>query len=205
MTRVKICGLTRREDALAAVEAGADALGFVFAPGSPRRVDVETVAVITSHIGPFVTLVGVFADQSGAEIRTLMRSCRLHIAQVHGQTDPHELVREGIPVLRAVPVRCREDVTGLPSSGPPQAVLFDTARAGVHGGTGTSFDWSWLAGVPRHLRVVLAGGLHPGNVAAAIRSAAPWAVDVCSGVESSPGVKDHQKLQAFVAAARGAV
>ena len=201
-TRVKICGLTRREDALLAADLGADALGFVFAPRSRRRASPESVARIAEELPPFVTLVGVFLDQPEAEVRETVSTCRLSVAQLHGSKDPDYVRRLGLRVLKAVSLVHREDLDQLARYPGLSAFLLDSVANGERGGTGKAFDWGWAADARRFGRIVLAGGLHPGNVADAMRTARPWAVDVCSGTESSPGIKDPGKLRDFICRVR---
>jgi len=200
VTRVKICGLTRREDALYAAEAGADALGFVFAPRSRRRVDPETVAPIVAQLPPFITVVGVFQDQPLEEVRAAVATCGLGLAQLHGAEDLEYIRALGSPVLKAVSLGSREDLALLERFPGLEAFLLDSGT----GGTGHTFDWAWAAEARRFGRIVLAGGLTPDNVAAAVREVRPWAVDCCSGTEARPGVKDLQKVRDFIERAKSA-
>lgn len=193
-TRIKICGLTRRDDALAAADLGADALGFVFAPKSRRRADEETVARMVEEVPPFVTLVGVFQDQPADKVRATMRDCRLHVAQLHGQEDSGYVRDLGLPALKALCLSSQEDLSLILRYPHLPAFLLDSAA----GGSGQVFDWAWAREAAHRVRVVLAGGLHAGNVGEAVRAARPWAVDACSGTESSPGVKDPAKVREFI-------
>lgn len=194
MTKVKICGLTRRDDALWAAEWGADALGFVFAPRSKRRATPETVASFVGEIPPFVTLVGVFQDQPLSEVKRVMADCRLHVAQLHGAEAERYLAELALPALKAVGVSSAADVERLAEFPSSTAFLLD----GGTGGTGRPFDWALARAAQRFGRIVLAGGLTPANVAEAIRSVHPWAVDTASGVETSPGVKSAKKMREFI-------
>lgn len=196
--RVKICGLTRRDDALRAAALGADALGFVFAPGSRRLVDAETVARIVEELPPFVTAVGVFRDQPLDEVRGLVRSCGLGLAQLHGDEGPAYLEALGIPVLKALGLDGAEDLVRLERYPGLRTVLLDAGT----GGTGRTFDWAWAVKAGRTRRIVLAGGLTPENVEEAVRRVRPWAVDCCSGTEAGPGVKDPEKVRLFVERAK---
>jgi phosphoribosylanthranilate isomerase len=198
VTRIKICGLTRLDDALLAAELGADALGFVFAPGSRRRADPEAVSRIVEALPPYVTAVGVFMDQPAREVRSIAESCRLDLVQLHGSEDQAYVDGLGLKTLKSVSLARREDVEVLARYPRLGAFLLDAVSGSERGGTGVTFDWSWAAEAGRYGRIVLAGGLHPGNVADAIRVVSPWAVDVCSGTETSAGVKDPEKLRAFV-------
>jgi len=211
MTRVKICGLTNRDDALRAVECGADALGFVFAPCSRRRADPPTVARIVGDVPEGVTTVGVFQDQPIDVVRDIMLSCRLDVAQLHGSEDNTYMERLALPVLKAVGLLGPQDLVSLADYQTPGIFLLDAAhvemsadggRLTVTGGTGASFDWSWAASARRFGRIVLSGGLRPDNVAEAVMTARPWAVDTASGTECEPGRKDPEKLRSFVQRAK---
>ena len=200
MTRIKICGLTRREDALGAAEWGADALGFVFAPRSKRRADPETVASFVGELPPFVTLVGVFQDQPLSEVREVMRECRLHVAQLHGLEDARFIDELGLPALKAISLSTGADVEKLTKFPGQSFFLLDSST----GGSGKGFERSWALAAMRHGQIILAGGLNPQNVAEAIRAVRPWAVDTASGVETSPGIKDSEKMRAFIRRVREA-
>ena len=196
-TRVKICGITNREDALAAVKAGADALGFVFFAKSPRAVAVETAAEIIALLPPFVASVGLFVNEDRAVIETTAQRCGLDLIQLHGDELPEDCVFPGRKVIKALRVRDGESlkvadryqVTGL---------LLDAWSDKVYGGSGESFDWSLLRDFAAGHPVILAGGLTPQNVAAAIAEVRPYAVDVSSGVEAVPGKKDPAKVLEFI-------
>lgn len=199
MVKVKICGLTNLDDALAAVEAGADALGFVFAP-SPRRVDPETVRTVVHRLPPFVTTVGVFVDRSVEEINEIVDFCRLGAVQLHGAENETEASRIRAGVIRVVrmggPDGFDENLR------PGAALLLDAYHPELKGGTGLTFDWSLAADAARKRRIILAGGLTPENAAEAVRTVRPYAVDVSSGVEAEPGRKDHEKLERFIHAVK---
>ncbi|TAL15866.1 phosphoribosylanthranilate isomerase [bacterium] len=198
MVRVKICGITRLEDALAAIEAGADALGFVFAPNSKRLVEAEEVEKITAKLPPFVTTVGVFQNQSPWEVNGIMDTCRLHVAQLHGAETPKYFSLVRYPILKGVCVSGKEDLEKLPSYG-QDYFLLDSGT----GGTGRTFDWELAVEAKKYGGIILAGGLTPENVAEAVRIVQPWGVDTSGGVESSPGIKDRQKIFEFIKNARG--
>lgn len=209
--RVKICGITREEDALAAVAAGADALGFVFAESSPRRVAPETARRLAALLPPTVAAIGVFASAGAERIRAIAREANCRVAQVHGEEAARELLRDADPSLLVIPavrLASASDARALPGRFPGAAALLcdsaAPAESGREGGTGVAFPWEWLAGVALDLPLVLAGGLTPENVALAIRAVRPAAVDVSTGVEAAPGVKDERRVAAFVAAARAA-
>lgn len=197
--RVKICGLTNLADALVAVEAGADALGFVLAP-SPRRVTPEQVRAMVAALPPLVATVGVMVDTPPAEARRLRDYCGLGWVQLHGPAQAGELAILGPRLIRVVSVG---QEAPDPEVHPGAALLLDTAVAGQHGGTGKCFDWSLALALARWRPIILAGGLTPANVAQAVQTVQPFAVDTSSGVEMSPGRKDHAKIRDFVARAKG--
>ncbi|MCW1937453.1 phosphoribosylanthranilate isomerase [Pseudomonas sp. MDMC_285] len=204
VVRSKICGITRIEDALAAVAAGADAIGLVFYGKSPRAVGVEQAAAILQALPPFVTAVGLFVDMPRDQLQQLLQRLPLDLLQFHGDESPADCEGHGRPYIKALRVRPGEDVAAAmaPYSG-ARGILLDTFVEGVPGGTGASFDWSL---VPENATkpIILAGGLDAGNVAAAIRQVSPYAVDVSGGVEASKGIKDAGKIRAFVQAVRDA-
>ncbi len=202
--RVKICGITRREDALAAVVAGADALGFMFYERSPRAVTVPAAAAICRALPPFVAKVGVFVDAAEAFIRETASECCLDTLQFHGRETPEFCGRFALPVIKAFRIGGPESLASLRDYA-TAAWLLDSFVPGQLGGTGARFNWALAAQAAQFGRpILLAGGLTPENVAEAIRQARPYAVDVSSGVESAPGRKDPAKISAFVAAAKKA-
>jgi phosphoribosylanthranilate isomerase len=201
-TRVKICGITRVEDASAAVRAGADAVGLVFDPNSPRYVAPDRAAELARGVGPFVTVVGLFVNAESATIREILSRVRITLLQFHGSETPEQCRVYNIPYMKAVRMQDGVDLHAQARVyGDAVGLLLDAYAPSVAGGSGQTFDWTR---VPRDLPrpVVLAGGLHAGNVAEAIRVARPYAVDVSSGVEASKGIKDAAKIEAFVRAAR---
>ncbi|MDG9758530.1 phosphoribosylanthranilate isomerase [Pseudomonas chengduensis] len=204
VVRSKICGITRIEDALAAVAAGADAIGLVFYGKSPRAVGVEQAAAIVQALPPFVTTVGLFVDMPRDQLQQLLQRLPLDLLQFHGDESPADCEGHGRPYIKALRVRPGEDVAAAmaPYSG-ARGILLDTFVEGVPGGTGASFDWSL---VPENAAkpIILAGGLDADNVAAAIRQVRPYAVDVSGGVEASKGIKDAGKIRAFLQAVRDA-
>jgi phosphoribosylanthranilate isomerase len=198
---VKICGITRREDALAAVDCGADAVGFNFWPHSARFCDHNVAAKIIAALPGSVCKVGVFVDESPSRINAVARDIGLTAVQLHGDESARDCASCELPVIKVIPVSgplCAEDLGGFDVA----AFLFDSSIDG-RGGSGVAFDWRWVARLALATPVVLAGGLTPANVAAAVATVSPAAVDVASGVESSPGIKDHEAIAAFIAAARG--
>lgn len=200
MVRVKVCGITNADDALAAVEHGADALGFVFA-SSPRQVTPELAARIVAVLPPFVCTVGVFVDRDIGEVREVMQLCNLDMAQLHGAESPGYCEALAPRVIKSFAVK-DESVLALLPSYKVAAYLLDTHDAVLKGGTGRSFDWRIAERAGVHGPVILSGGLTAANVRQAIGAGRPYAVDVSSGVESRPGVKDHAKLRDFMELAK---
>ncbi|OLU19102.1 N-(5'-phosphoribosyl)anthranilate isomerase [Pseudomonas sp. PA1(2017)] len=202
VVRSKICGITRLEDGLAAVVAGADAIGLVFYARSPRAVSVEQARAIVAGLPPFVTTVGLFVNMPQRDIEAVLAAVPLDLLQFHGDESAADCEVLGRPYIKALRVRAQDDVAALVDAYPSaRAVLLDTFVDGVPGGTGQAFDWAL---VPAKLSkpVILAGGLTPGNVAAAIAQVRPYAVDVSGGVEASKGIKDAAKVKDFVRAVR---
>ncbi|MGB4600575.1 MAG: phosphoribosylanthranilate isomerase [Trichlorobacter sp.] len=198
MTRVKICGITSLEDALTAVEAGADALGFVFFAKSPRHIFPEQAARIISQLPPFVQAVGLFVNEEADTVNEVADLCRLDLVQLHGDEPPdycRQFKRRLLKAFRVRSLTCLDPINNYQVAG----YLLDTFSPSFYGGTGLSFNWEIAAeAVKRHQRIVLAGGLTPDNVAEAISQVRPYGVDVSSGVEAAPGKKDRDKLRAFL-------
>lgn len=202
VVRCKICGITRLEDALAAVAAGADAIGLVFYGRSPRAVSIEQARAIVAGLPPFVTTVGLFVDMPRADIETVLATVPLDLLQFHGDESAADCDALNRPYIKALRIRAQDDVVALVDAYPgARAVLLDTFVDGVPGGTGQAFDWAL---VPAQLSklVILAGGLTAENVAAAIAQVQPYAVDVSGGVELAKGIKDAAKVEDFVRAVR---
>lgn len=198
MTKIKICGIKTVKDALAAMEAGADLIGFNFYPKSPRYIDVgicrDIMSVMRKH--GHVTYVGVFVNAFVEEVYATIETCGLSLAQLHGDETPemlNALNRKAFKAFRGIP----SDVTGYERNDAP-ALLVDAAVKGVYGGSGVTADWSAAAELAKKYPLLLAGGLTPENVADAVRQVKPWGVDVASGVESEPGKKDAAKMIQFV-------
>ncbi len=200
--RVKICGITRYEDAEAAVDYGADALGFIFYEGSPRHVFPETVKEIISNLPPFVTTVGVFVNATPTEIREVIEFTGVDIVQLHGDEPPEECLFWP-RVIKAIKVRDLIDLEELKKYR-VSAYLLDTYSPDLPGGTGKTFNWDIAIEAKRFGPIVLAGGLNPDNIADAVKKVRPYAVDVSSGVEAKKGIKDHEKLRLFIERAKGA-
>ena len=202
--RVKICGITRIEDALAAVVAGADAIGFVFHPASPRYVTPAQAAEIVAALPPFVTTVGLFVDAGEQRIRDTLTQVPLSLLQFHGDETQAQCRIYDLAWIKALRVQPGQDVAALMAGWPSASgILLDAWHPTQHGGTGLQFDWS-LVPKASAMPIILAGGLTPANVAEAIRSTRPYAVDVSGGVEASKGVKDADKIEAFMAGVRSA-
>jgi len=204
MTRVKICGITRVEDARAAAHAGADAIGLVFYEKSPRHVGIERARAVLAGLPPFVTSVGLFVNPSAAEVEAVLDTLPLDLLQFHGDESAEFCRRFGRPYLKAVRVRPGVDLVKYAASYPDaRGLLLDAYVEGTPGGTGQAFDWSLIpAQLP--LPVVLSGGLDAANVGEGIRRVRPWAVDVSSGVEADKGIKDAAKIAAFMQGVRNA-
>lgn len=203
-TRVKICGITRTEDALAAAALGADAIGLVFYERSPRRVDVARAAGIAAGLPLFVQAVALFVDAGAAEIEAVLGRVRVDILQFHGDESPSDCRGFGLPYIKAVRMRPGADVRAEAERyHDARALLLDTYHPAVAGGTGATFSWSEIPPRPG-ARILLAGGLTPENVNDAIRAVRPYGVDVSGGVEAAKGVKDAARMAAFFAAVRRA-
>jgi phosphoribosylanthranilate isomerase len=197
-TRVKICGITRTEDAIAAITAGADAIGLVFYPPSPRAVTITQAAQIVKGLPPFVTVVGLFVNPTQDELSETLAAVRLDILQFHGDETPQMCQASGRPYLKAVRMRPDVDLLDLDKQfASASGLLLDSYQKGVPGGTGETFEWQRIPDSLRS-RIILAGGLSPDNVESAIRTVTPYAVDVSGGVEQSKGIKDHKKIKAFM-------
>jgi phosphoribosylanthranilate isomerase len=205
MMWVKICGITRQEDALVAAELGADALGFIFWPGSPRFVDPTAARTIVRALPEKVVAVGVFVDQPAEQVEAISRDVGLRAVQLHGSETADYSLGLTLPVIKAVAAGanfCPAMIARWPAS---VMVLVDADDPEKKGGTGVTANWKAAAAVGSARRIILAGGLTPGTVADAIRFVRPFGVDVSSGVESRPGVKDSGRLRRFFDAARGGV
>jgi phosphoribosylanthranilate isomerase len=200
--KVKICGITNLPDALAAVEAGADALGFMFYESSPRAISIDAAAEITPRIPPEIVKVGVFVNAAPDLVRQAITRCGLNLLQFHGDESPEYCLQFGLMSMKAFQMRDASSLEALPRY-PTDAWLLDAYSADKVGGTGERFSWDLAVEAGRHGRpIFLAGGLTPENVAEAVRQVRPYAVDVCSGVEALPGKKDPAKLRAFIEAAK---
>jgi phosphoribosylanthranilate isomerase len=202
MVRIKICGITSLEDALTAVDAGADALGFVFYAASPRNITPEHAADIIHLLPPFIQTVGLFVNETADNVNALADRCGLDVVQLHGEETPEYCGSIRRRVIKAFRIKDLRDLDALPSFN-VSGYLLDAWSPVAHGGTGQTFSWEIAAeAVTRGYRIILAGGLSPDNVAECIRKATPYGVDVSSGVEMSPGRKDAHKLRSFIQEAR---
>jgi phosphoribosylanthranilate isomerase len=198
MTRIKICGITREQDAQAAANSGADAIGLVFYEKSPRYVTVPQAIHIASAVPPFVSNVGLFVNASMDYVHAVLDEVPLDALQFHGEETPEFCAQFGRPWLKAIRIRPDEDLVQCAARySDAQGLLLDAYVEGTHGGTGAVFDWK-LVPYKLPLPVILSGGLNAGNVAEAIRQVRPYAVDVSSGVEASKGIKDAAKIAAFI-------
>ncbi len=205
MVKIKICGITNVEDAKVAVAAGADALGFVMYRKSPRFVEPAVVKAIVAGLPPFVLPVGVFVNEEPDRVRTLMDECGLALAQLHGDETASYCQNLERPVMKAIRLKDRRTFLALAEfqgRANVRGFLIDAFSNQAYGGTGQTVDWGLAQEVAQSMPVVLAGGLTPANVAEAITLVHPYGVDVSSGVELSPGKKDHEKVKDFIRAAR---
>jgi phosphoribosylanthranilate isomerase len=197
-TRIKICGITREQDVLAVANSGADAFGLVFYEKSPRHVGLQQAVKLARTAPPFLTVVGLFVNPPAEFVREVLAQVPLDILQFHGEEAPEFCAQFGRPYLKAIRVKPGVDLVQCASRyAGAQGLLLDAYVEGTQGGTGESFDWALIPhDLP--LPVILSGGLHAGNVAAAVRQVRPYAVDVSSGVEAGKGIKDAAKIAAFI-------
>jgi phosphoribosylanthranilate isomerase len=202
MVQVKICGITRLEDAQVAVDAGADALGFVFYPPSPRYVTPEQAEQIIRGLPPFVITVGLFVDVPLDTVHDITVRCGLDRIQLHGRETPEFCAQAKQPVIKAFRIKDADSLAHLPEYRVAGYLLDAYVEGALPGGTGASFAWELAAQAKPYGPVILAGGLTPENVEAAIMQIRPYGVDVSSGVERAPGIKDHRKVQAFIRRAK---
>jgi phosphoribosylanthranilate isomerase len=218
MTRVKICGITNLHDAMVAVEAGADAVGFIFVENTPRFVTPTQVAPIVRALPPFVTPVGVFWDHPAGHIKQAVEACGLGALQFHGDERPEDLIGYGLPVIKTIKLPPAKALAGFPEGrtddvvrvsayvGCVAAIMLDSAERWSEGEGRHPIEWHLARRLrSAHCQLILAGGLTPDNVASAVETVGPYAVDVLSGVEATPGRKDHDKVRRFVSEAKRAV
>ena len=203
MPKIKICGITNPIDALQAVDAGADALGFVFYKQSPRNVSPNVVKSIVVDLPPFVLPIGVFVNEESGKVRTIMHECGLAFAQIHGDESADYCETLGHPVIRGIRLRDRHTFLAMAEyrgRARVRGFVLDAFSDAAYGGTGTMADWTLAAEAARAFSCLLAGGLTPRNVQEALRNVQPYGVDVSSGVEAAPGKKDPAKVKAFIQA-----
>lgn len=201
--KIKICGITNLDDALAAVDCGADALGFIFYPKSPRCISPEKVKEITSLLPPYMTTVGVFVNEKPAKIKKIMDASNLKVVQLHGDEPPAEC-NLWMPTVKAFRVKEFTDLNPLELYQGVSAYLLDTFSPSTFGGTGQIFNWDIALEAKKFGRIVLSGGLTPKNIEMAVKWVKPYAVDVSSGIESEKGIKDEKKMREFIEKARAA-
>lgn len=202
-TRIKICGITREEDAMSAAELGADAVGLVFYPPSPRCVSIPQALAISNALPPFVNIVALFVNPTKAEVTQVVSSLRVDLLQFHGDEEERACVQYGLPYLKAIRVKSDTNLIQYEQLYPTaKALLLDTYSDHAFGGTGETFDW---AVIPKKMSkpIILAGGLSVDNVAKAVLQVRPYAVDVSGGVELSKGIKDPVKIAKFISAVNG--
>lgn len=198
MTRIKICGITNIDDALMAIDAGADALGFNFVPGTPRYLkNIQAAAKIIEQLPPFITTVGLFVNADAEVVQGTADKCHLDMLQLHGEESPQFCQSLNHRIIKAVRIKNESSVSHL-SDYRVSGYLLDTYVKGVLGGTGVAFDWQLAVKAKQYGRIILAGGLDPDNVASAVEQVRPYGVDVSSRVEASPGRKDPVKVRAFI-------
>ena len=195
--KVKVCGMTNLKDALVAVEEGADAVGFIFYKKSPRSVTMKLVREIVLELPPFVDTVGVFVDETADQINKIADYCNLDMVQLHGDESPTFCKRIRRRVIKAFRVKDMQSVKNI-SNFQVSGFILDTFSESLHGGTGKVFDWNLALPAKKFGPVIMAGGLTPNNVRQVIQRVRPYGVDVCSGVESEPGIKDHKKIRVFL-------
>ena len=199
--KVKICGTTSLKDAFLAVESGADAIGFIFYKMSPRNISQKEAKEIILQLPPFIETVGVFVNETSDKINRIAEQCKLNSIQLHGEESPALCRRVKRKVIKAFRIKNADSLKSI-ASYKVSGFLLDSYNDGSKGGTGQVFDWNLALRVKKQGPVILAGGLNPYNVFTAIHRVKPYGVDVCSGVENSPGIKDHEKVRAFIKSVR---
>ena len=199
--KVKICGTTSLKDAFLAVESGADAIGFIFYKMSPRNISQKEAKEIILQLPPFIETVGVFVNETSDKINRIAEQCKLNSIQLHGEESPALCRRVKRKVIKAFRVKNADSLKNI-ASYDVSGFLLDSYIDGSKGGTGQVFDWNLALRVKKQGPVILAGGLNPYNVFTAIHRVKPYGVDVCSGVEKSPGIKDHEKIREFIKSVR---
>jgi phosphoribosylanthranilate isomerase len=203
MIKIKICGITNLDDALAAAEFGADALGFNFYKKSPRAIEPQRASEIIAQLPPFIVPIGIFVNEREDRIREIAALAGLQVIQLHGDETPEFCQRFGSRVIKAFQVKDKESLKHM-SHYRVSAYLLDSYREGMRGGTGETFDWHLAVVAKTFGRIILAGGLNPDNAAEAVKLVQPYGVDVAGGVEREKGIKDHAKLRKFITEVRRA-
>jgi phosphoribosylanthranilate isomerase len=202
MIRVKICGITNLDDARAALDEGADAIGFIFYSKSPRAISFRKAGEIVGALPPFVSAVGVFVNESDVHIREAVKEAKLTHVQLHGDESPLFCQQLGLNVIKAFRVEVPEDLDPIKDFS-VRGILLDSYRKAQYGGTGKPFDWKMLSRLSPGKPIILSGGLNAENVREAIELCSPYAVDVSSGIEKSPGIKERDKMKRFIRIAKG--
>ena len=199
---IKICGITNKEDALDAVSLGADALGFIFHKPSPRYISPEKVEEIVMFLPPFIHVVGVFVNNSKEDIEEIVDRCRLNLIQLHGEESPQFCMEMPRRVIKATRVSEPDDLLSITQyQGVVSSILLDTKVKGVYGGTGKTFDWGLALEAKEYdTPLILSGGINANNIEKALKMVGPYGIDICSGVEKEPGIKDYNKMQELIGA-----
>jgi phosphoribosylanthranilate isomerase len=203
MTKIKICGITNFRDAVKSLDCGADALGFIFYEKSKRYISPPEAQKIIKELPPFVTKVAVFVDCPFRQIIKITSELFINAIQLHGSETPEFCAKFSYPVIKALRIKDSIDILQVDSFA-TQTILFDTYSESDYGGTGKSFNWKVLEKLNTDKKIILSGGLNPGNIEKAITTVRPYGVDVSSGVETSPGIKDHKKIKKFIEAVKNA-
>ena len=198
--KLKICGITNKKDAEDAISLGVDALGFIHYEKSPRHVCVETIHEIMYSVPPFVTTVGVFVNESSEFINSTVKNCKLDIVQLHGNETPEECMKIDSRVIKAIHVENLDDINMIGKySGVVSGILLDTKIKGLYGGSGKTFDWGLaLSAKDFEIPLILSGGITSHNISQAVELINPDAIDLCSGVEKTPGIKDYEKMKGII-------
>ena len=200
--KIKICGLTNKDDALNAIALNVDALGFIFYEHSPRYISPEKVETFVLDLPPFINTIGVFVNATPDYINSVIKRCKLNGIQLHGSEPPEFCTQFSLPTIKAIPVREHSDITAIPKyKGCVNGILLDTKAENVHGGTGKTFDWGLaLEAKAYDTPLILSGGINAKNIEKALKMVAPYGIDICSGVEKEPGIKDYNKMQELIGA-----
>tara|TARA_Y100001935_G_C17302420_1_gene510111 strand:+ start:1934 stop:2551 length:618 start_codon:yes stop_codon:yes gene_type:complete len=200
--KIKICGLTNKDDALNAIALNVDALGFIFYEHSPRYISPEKVETFVLDLPPFINTIGVFVNATPDYINSVIKRCKLNGIQLHGSEPPEFCTQFSLPTIKAIPVREHSDITAIPKyKGCVNGILLDTKAENVHGGTGKTFDWGLALEAKEYdTPLILSGGINAKNIEKALKMVAPYGIDICSGVEKEPGIKDYNKMQELIGA-----